>query len=149
VIGKVDKFTPPKINQGAPKDRQNRWHLVAEIKSPFTGDPPATEFGFWFNYFWAEVADLKGITPVQQQKAAEVFFSVFDETTPPPYTVRADFARRDDAFKENALRQLLLIGFKRVAIDPPRTTPRQGAPLIAPPPLTVGGASVLSEKYVE
>ncbi|HEV2136128.1 MAG TPA: hypothetical protein VGR47_17960 [Terracidiphilus sp.] len=137
MIGKVQPYTPPKINQLPPNYRENKWALVREVQAPFAGDPPPREFGFWFNYFWDEVIRLPNITPLQQQKAAETFFSVF-QGQQAPFTVRPDFAGRDDAFKENVLRQLLLIGFRRVALEMPRLTQRaaglQGQKL-APPPL--------------
>ena len=149
MIGKVEPFTPPSINQVAPKDRESRWPLVADVKAPFTGDPPPREFGFWFNYFWEEVSKLQNITPVQQQKAGEAFFSVF-EGAQAPFTPRADFSGRDDAFKENVLRQLLLIGFKRVALDSPRTMPRHpGGRSVAPPPLAAGDARQMNLFHVD
>ncbi len=140
MIGKVQPFTPPKINQVAPKDRENQWPLVAGVENPFAGDPAPREFGFWFNYFWAEVIKLPGITRPQQQKAAEAFFSVF-QGAQAPFTVRADFARRDDQYRENVLRQLLLIGFRRVALDAPEMVPRmQPGRKLAPPPLVASNA---------
>jgi len=149
MIGKVQPYTPPKINQTAPKDRENKWNLVAGVKAPFGGDPPAREFGFWFNYFWEEVVKLPGITRPQQQKAADVFFSIF-EGAQAPFTVRADFAKRDDAFRENALRQLLLIGFKRIALDAPRTVQRTaGGRPFAPPPLVASDAMQMNLDHLD
>jgi hypothetical protein len=149
MIGKIQPYTPPKIDQRAPKDRENRWDLVKDVKAPFEGDPPAREFGFWFNYFWEEVVKLPNITRPQQQKAAEAFFSVF-EGAHAPYTVRADFAKRDDAFRENVLRQLLLIGFKRVALEAPRTVPRPpGGRVLAPPPLVATDAMQMNLDHLD
>src|SRR6185436_7197196 len=113
MIGKIQPYAP-NVDRVAPKDRTSRWPLVQGVGDPFPGNPASNTFAFWFNYFWAEVKDYANITLVQQQKAAEIFFQVFGGAAA-PFTLRADFATRDNAFKENILRQLLLIGFKRVA----------------------------------
>ena len=148
MIGKVQPYTPPNVNRVAPKDRASRWSLVQGVGDPFPGTPASNTFAFWFNYFWAEVKDYAGITPVQQQKAAEIFFQVF-EGTAKPFTVRADFATRDNAFKENILRQLLLIGFKRVALDSPKLAVRSpGGRVIAPAPLVASDATAMNLKVV-
>ena len=148
MIGKVQPYNAPNVNQVAPKDRVSRWPLVREVGDPFPGNPSSNTFGFWFNYFWAEVKDYAGITPVQQQKAAEIFFDVFQGAAQ-PFTVRADFAARDNAFKENILRQLLLIGFKRVALDSPKLTVRSpGGRALAPAPLVASDAMSMNLKVV-
>ena len=148
MIGKIQPYTVPNVNRVAPKDRASRWALVQAVGDPFPGNPASNTFAFWFNYFWAEVKDYTGITPLQQQKAAEIFFQVF-EGAGAPFTVRADFATRDNAFKENVLRQLLLIGFKRVALDSPKLTVRSpGGRVIAPAPLVASDAMSMNLKVI-
>jgi len=144
MLGKVNVYQPLKINQIAPNQRDAKWDMIKNVKSPF-GDPPAKEFGFWFNYFWAEAIELPGITQAQKVKLSETFFSIF-EGAPGAYKVRTDFATRTNEFKENALRQLLLIGFKRVALEPPRLThrPKVGGKSLAPAPLQAVDASLLN-----
>ena len=149
MIGKIQPYQAPNVNQVAPKYRASRWALVQNVGDPFPGNPASNTFAFWFNYFWSEVKDYTGITTVQQQKAAEVFFQVFDDATGPAYTVRNDFAGRDSAYKENILRQLLLIGFKRVALDSPKMTVRSpGGRVIAPAPLVASDALSMNLKMV-
>jgi len=149
MIGKIQPYQAPTINKIAPKDRESRWPLVRDVAEAFAGDPGSDTFGFWFNYFWTEVQQLDRITALQQQKAAEVFFSVF-EGAQAPFTLRADFAGRDDAFKENVLRQLLLIGFKRVALDAPAMTVRSpGGRALAPAPLVASDARAMNLKLLK
>lgn len=148
MIGKVQPYTPPQINQIAPIHRVSRWNLVSGVTAPFSGNPKSNEFGFWFNYFWEEVVKLPNITPLQQQKAAEVFFSVFTGNQA-PFTVQPEFAGKSDAFKENVLRQLLLIGFKRVALDAPNMVPRpSGGRVLAPAPLVVGNGATMNLDHI-
>ncbi|MFY7947906.1 MAG: hypothetical protein ACOVRP_01715 [Gemmatimonas sp.] len=149
MIGKIQPYQAPTINRVAPKDRENRWPLVKDVAEPFAGNPASDTFGFWFNYFWTEVQKFERISVLQQQKAAEMFFAVF-EGAKAPFTVRADFAARDDAFRENVLRQLLLIGFKRVALDAPAMTVRSpGSKALAPAPLVASDAQAMNLKILE
>ncbi|MGZ8491132.1 MAG: hypothetical protein ACXWZS_02890 [Gemmatirosa sp.] len=150
MIGKVQPYTPPKINQVPPNYRNSRWNEVRDVKEPFPGSPPAREFGFWFNYFWAEVSARGDLTDPQKKKAAETYFQVF-EPAPVGHRVRADFAARDDAFKENVLRQLLLLGFERVALDAPQMTSRPAGrgPRVAPGPRVAVDASLLNLQMLD
>jgi hypothetical protein len=150
MIGKVQPYTPPKINQVPPNYRASRWSEVQDVKEPFAGSPPAREFGFWFNYFWAEVSARGDLTDVQRAKAAEMYFQVF-ESAPGGHRLRPDFAARDDAFRENVLRQLLLLGFERVALDAPRMTVRPAANgrRVAPGPRVAVDASLLNLQMLD
>lgn len=121
----------------APNLRTVDWPTISGVKKPFA-NVTSKDFGFWFNYFWAEATDVADLTKAQQVKISEVFLSIFTpETTRDPRTgavtvntpatfrVRGDFATRSPEFMENALRQLLVIGFKRVPLAP-RTPPKPG-----------------------
>src|SRR2546421_10039473 len=99
MIGKI--YQSPKINQTAPTKRASRWDEVSGVAEPFTS-PKTNQFGFWFNYFWAEVRVNSHLTPVQRTKAADTFLEVFS-VAPGVATIRTDFAGRSDSFKENVL----------------------------------------------
>jgi hypothetical protein len=143
MIGKIPTSSGTSVNQIAPNHRVSRWAAASKVATPFDGQPGTAEFGFWFNYFWEEVVRNHRITIVQQQKAAEVLFSIFDDVSTTEernrdeikLKLKADFAKRDNSFRENALRQLLLIGFRRISLKDMKTVPRQGGKALAPRPL--------------
>ncbi len=114
---------------GAPNSRESNWDLVKGVQNPFGIGASSREFGFWFNYFWKEAVETPALTPAQQVKVAEAYFSVFRIMPGGARAVRPDFAARDNAFKENVLRQLLLIGFERVAIERPERFEPSDVPL--------------------
>jgi hypothetical protein len=165
-------YVPPNINQippnqrqthpglgdrtTAPNARESNWDLVASVSDPFGNGVSPREFGFWFNYFWKEAVTCPNLTDAQKVKVAEAFFSVFRQNSPPStsaFTIRGDFASRDNAYKENVLRQLLIVGFQRVALDETEYTSRplvstSGKPL-APRQLVSVGAAELNVTPVQ
>jgi len=145
----IGRLTDPRtINYVPPNQRDAKWDTVGSIRAPF-GDVPSNEFGFWFNYFWEEAVTLSTLTQAQKVKLSEMYFSVF-QAAPNAGVVRPDFATKDASFKENVLRQLLLIGFKRVALEAPKTVPRvPGGRVIAPAPLTAVDAAELNLTKLE
>lgn len=90
MIGKIQPYQAPTINKIAPRIVRAGGRSCETSRRRLRATRPDT-FGFWFNYFWTEVQQLDRITALQQQKAAEVFFSVF-EGAQAPFTLRADFA---------------------------------------------------------
>ena len=122
----------------APNDRVVNWPQISSVSKPFN-DPSPTEFGFWFNYFWGEAVKAPNLTKAQQVRISEVFLSIFTPATtrnpqtgivtvdqPAAYRLRGDFVTRNWEFQENALRQLLIIGFRRVALTAPPPPKRHG-----------------------
>jgi hypothetical protein len=145
----IGKITPaPNVNRVAPNQRASRWADVARFLKPFD-NPKPNEFGFWFNYFWGEAASRTELTETQKAKAAEIFLEVFNVAGNVATPV-AGLGTFSDQKKENILRQLLLLGFRRVALTPPRMTSR--APVngrqLAPPPLMAVDAAALNLDYV-
>jgi hypothetical protein len=138
-------YQAPKLNQIAPNKRAHRWNEIHAIELPFAGDPAPDHFGFWFNYFWSEARLKPGLTEAEKSKLCEMFFSVF-EGAGGGFAVQAALATKEDAFKENILRQILLIGFRRVAVEPPRlaTYKAAGGRRLAPPPLRAIDAAQLN-----
>jgi hypothetical protein len=145
----IGRLTDPRtINYIPPNQRDTQWDKIKDVKDPF-GEPQSNEFGFWFNYFWAEAVALSSLTHAQKVKLSEMYFSVFQDA-PHAGTLRADFATKSPQFKENVLRQLLLIGFRRVALEAPKTVPRvPGGRVIAPAPLTAVDAAELNLTQLE
>jgi hypothetical protein len=144
----IGKLTDPRtINYVPPNQRTTQYERLKDLDAPFPGDPASNEFGFWFNYFWEEARQAPNLTQAQKVKLSEVYFSVFQDA-PNAGQIRPDFAAKDSYFKENALRQLLLIGFKRVAVERPKLVPRlPGGRVIAPAPLTAVDAAELMLTY--
>jgi hypothetical protein len=118
--GGPGKVTPSPSMGGvlAPNQRALQWDQISKVTKPFT-DPKSNEFGFWFNYFWAEAIEVTNLTPAQKAKIQEVFLTVFEPSAAGGYNLRADFASMSSSAAENVLRQLLLIGFRRVAVTQP------------------------------
>ena len=144
----VEIFQAPKINQVAPNRRAHRWAEISAIEAPFAGEPAPDQFGFWFNYFWAEARVKPNLTEAEKSKLSDMFFSVITGAAP-NFAPIPDLAARDDFFKENVLRQILLIGFRRVALDPPQTAAYKaaGGRFLAPPPLKAVDASTLNWEH--
>jgi hypothetical protein len=118
--GGPGRATPPPSMGGvlAPNQRPLQWDQISKVTKPFT-DPKSNEFGFWFNYFWAEAIEAPNLTHAQKTKIQEVFLTVFEPNAAGGYSLRADFATLSSSAAENVLRQLLLIGFRRVAVTQP------------------------------
>jgi len=102
----------------APNQRPLQWDQISKVTKPFL-DPKSNEFGFWFNYFWAQATTAPNLTHAQKAKIQEVFLTVFQPDTTGGYSLRADYTSLSSSAAENVLRQLLLIGFRRVAISQP------------------------------
>jgi hypothetical protein len=102
----------------APNQRPLQWDQIIKVTKPFT-DPKPKEFGFWFNYFWAEAIEAPDLTHAQKVKVQEVFLTVFEFNAAGGYSLRVDFASLSSSAAENVLRQLLLTGFRRVAVKQP------------------------------
>jgi hypothetical protein len=145
MIGKVAPYQPPNINPVAPNLRNARWDEIKDIRGPFGNRVSSKEFGYWFNYFWNEAIEVADLTQAQKVKLSEAFFSVFLGSTR-PYNLRIGFAEKDAFFKENVLRQLLLIGFLRVAVEAPPFTQRPlvNGKQLAPAPLLAIDAAQLN-----
>ncbi|MGB7189706.1 MAG: hypothetical protein WBD10_06190 [Acidobacteriaceae bacterium] len=102
----------------APNQRPLQWDEISRVAKPFP-NPDSKEFGFWFNYFWAEAIEVPNLAHAQKVKIQEAFFTVFEPNPAGGYKQRADFATLSSSAAENVLRQLLLIGFRRVAVTQP------------------------------
>lgn len=123
-IGDPRRAAPPPSLGGvlAPNQRVLQWDQISQVTKPFT-DPKTNEFGFWFNYFWAEAIVAPDLTHAQKVKIQEAFLTVFEFNPAGGYRLRADFASLSSSAAENVLRQLLIIGFRRVALTlPPPAT---------------------------
>lgn len=125
--GGPGRATPPPSMGGvlAPNQRLLQWDQISKVIKPFT-DPKSNEFGFWFNYFWAEAIEASDLTHAQKVKIQEVFLTVFQPNAAGGYSLRADFATLSSSAAENVLRQLLLIGFRRVAVTQPPPATKLG-----------------------
>ena len=118
--GGPGRATPPPSIGGvlAPNQRLLQWDQISKVTKPFA-NPDTKEFGFWFNYFWAEAIEVASLSHAQKVKIQEVFLTVFEPNATGGYSLRADFATLSSSAAENVLRQLLLIGFRRVAVTQP------------------------------
>lgn len=114
------KIAPPPSMGGvlAPNQRVLQWDEISKVTKPFT-DPKSSEFGFWFNYFWAEAIEAPNLRHAQKVKIQESFLTVFELVPGGGHKLRADFGGLSSSAAENVLRQLLVIGFRRVAITQP------------------------------
>jgi hypothetical protein len=127
-----------------PRPQAHRWEEIRNLEHPFPGNPGPDKFGYWFNYFWFEAIERPDLTEEQKSKLSGAFFDVF-ESAQGTFKPIADLESKDDYFLENVLRQILLIGFKRVALEPPRMASYKtagGLPLFPPPLNAVDAANL-------
>lgn len=115
------------------------WEIIKNEKAPY-GDVPSNQFGYWFNYFWAEASHVTNLTQQQKDKLTAAFSTAF-ESGPGARRVKPAFEMQSPAVKKEVLKDLLLIGFKQVLLDPPPVVPiLPGAPAPPPAPLTAKDA---------
>lgn len=118
-------YQAPKINQTPMNQRATRWDEVKGSPAPcpvpkkMVGtelrDDPST-FEYWFNYFWSQAIAVDDLSPGDKGRLCEAFFAVLTGTKG-NWILSGSFAALNDMEKLKILRQLMVIGFKRVALE--------------------------------
>src|SRR5262245_23740151 len=113
-IGKIEPAQRTVVNYTPLNQRNTRWAEIQGIKAPHPDTDSAT-FGYWFNYLWAEARETEHLTPGDQGRLCDTFFTVFDKDAT-GVRVKPTFNQLNDDKKRTILTTLLVIGFKRVPL---------------------------------
>lgn len=105
------------VSGGKKLDAQ-AWKAVQQVPAPFDGplgtDPK--QFGYWFNYFWAEASTTDGLTDQDKVDLCEAFFRVLQPSSGSAtgYAAAKTIDTMGSFNKRQVLATLLRVGFERV-----------------------------------
>jgi hypothetical protein len=114
-IGKIAPAQRTVVNQTPLNQRNTRWAEIQPVNAPHP-DTDAATFGYWFNYFWEEARKTGNLTPGDQGRLCDAFFTVFDKDAT-GVRVKPTFNQLTDDKMRTILTTLLVIGFKRVPLE--------------------------------
>ncbi|MFN7933002.1 MAG: hypothetical protein U0R19_06720 [Bryobacteraceae bacterium] len=104
-----------------PNQRNARWDDIEKIVTPFAaahGANDSKQFGYWFNYFWAEAREAYDLNAAGKTQLCEAFFAVLESDGNNGYQPSAQFKAMDYTQMQNVLLKVMRIGFKRVHVGP-------------------------------
>jgi len=107
-------YKPPVINATPLAAKTSRWPGIKDVRAPFLTDD-SKSFGYWFNYFWEEARQVDTLSEGDKARLCDAFYAVLTKSgvgfTP------VTLALVSNEKKLQILTTLLVIGFKRVALD--------------------------------
>ncbi|HEX2886312.1 hypothetical protein [Vineibacter terrae] len=114
----------PAVNHVPPNQRAGRWDLIKGVKNPFHDATDKASFEYWFNYFWEEARQSDDLAEGDKARLCDAFYAVLSRvgsdpsrTSGPKWTSVGKLSKLDDDRRRQILNTLLVMGFKRVALN--------------------------------